>query len=258
MRKFIKTLSIITVALCLVNCSKNKIIINSESDLNGLMIGCQTGTTGESLLKENFPDIKIVSFRSANDALLSLKNRKIDAIMIDELPAKQIVTENRDLKIADLLFPSEEYAVAVRKGDSELLGKINATIERLKSDGTYAKMLQYFIGGDETVDINEPKPSADVSGGRLFMGTNAAFPPFEYTKGTEVIGFDATLGKFIADNYNKDFKIIDMSFRYLISALNAGAIDFIIAGMTVTDERKELVDFSIPYYISHQVIILRK
>ena len=89
------------------------------------------------------------------------------------------------------------------------------------------------------------------------MGTNAAFPPFEYTEGNEIVGFDVTVSNLIARDYGKELKIVDMSFDGLIAALQAGSIDFIAAGMTATEERRKNVDFSEAYYSSKQVIIIR-
>lgn len=91
----------------------------------------------------------------------------------------------------------------------------------------------------------------------LKMGTNAAFPPFEYTEGSEIVGFDVTVSNLIARDYGKELKIVDMSFDGLIAALQAGSIDFIAAGMTATEERRKNVDFSEAYYSSKQVIIVR-
>lgn len=95
--------------------------------------------------------------------------------------------------------------------------------------------------------------SADV----VKMGTNAAFPPFEYTEGAEIVGFDVTVSNLIARDYGKELKVVDMSFDGLIAALQAGSIDFIAAGMTATEERRKNVDFSEPYYSSKQTIIVR-
>lgn len=59
------------------------------------------------------------------------------------------------------------------------------------------------------------------------MGTNAAFPPFEYTEGAEVVGFDITMSQLIARDYGKELEVVDMNFDGLIAALQSGAIDFI-------------------------------
>jgi len=90
------------------------------------------------------------------------------------------------------------------------------------------------------------------------MGTNAAFPPFEYIEGTDPVGFDVTMSQLIARDFGKKLQVVDMAFDGLIAALQSDAIDFIAAGMTATDERRKNVDFSEPYYSSNQVIIVRK
>ncbi len=89
------------------------------------------------------------------------------------------------------------------------------------------------------------------------MGTNAAFPPFEWVEGKDPVGFDITLSELIAADYGQKLKVVDMSFDGLIAALQAGSVDFIASGMTATDERRKSVDFSDPYYSSKQTIIVR-
>lgn len=89
------------------------------------------------------------------------------------------------------------------------------------------------------------------------MGTNAAFPPFEFVEGSKVVGFDATMGELIAKDYGKELVIEDINFDALIAALQAGSIDFVAAGMTATEERRQNVDFSEPYFSSKQVIMVQ-
>jgi polar amino acid transport system substrate-binding protein len=110
---------------------------------------------------------------------------------------------------------------------------------------------------DGTITIPEDV-KADNASGEIRMGTNAAFPPFEYTQGTNVVGFDVAMSQLIAKDCGRNLKVVDMSFDGLIAALQSDAIDFIAAGMTATDERRQNVDFSDPYYSSKQVIIVRK
>ena len=102
-------------------------------------------------------------------------------------------------------------------------------------------------------------PADEVLSGKVVkLGTNAAFPPFEYVEGTKIVGFDITMGQKIAKDLGQSLEVVDMSFDSLIPALSSGAIDFIAAGMSVTEERKKNVDFSEPYFTSNQVIIVRK
>ena len=97
--------------------AKEKIVINTADDLVGKKIGVQAGTTGELYVQENVKDAKIASFKTGMDAALDLKNGAIDAIVLDELPAKEIVARNPSLMIVDLDLATEAYAIAVKKGE---------------------------------------------------------------------------------------------------------------------------------------------
>jgi ABC-type amino acid transport substrate-binding protein len=95
----------------------------------------------------------------------------------------------------------------------------------------------------------------------LVVGTNAAFPPFEYVggvSGDEIKGFDIEIAKQIAKDAGKTLKIENMKFDSLIVALNSGKIDMIASGMTITAERLKSVNFSQPYYEATQVVITQK
>ncbi|MCK8044475.1 basic amino acid ABC transporter substrate-binding protein [Shewanella sp. 1CM18E] len=95
----------------------------------------------------------------------------------------------------------------------------------------------------------------------LVVGTNATFPPFEYVggvSGDEIKGFDIDLAKQIAKDAGKTLKVENMNFDSLIVALNAGKIDFIASGMTITPERQASVDFSAPYYEATQLVLVNK
>ncbi len=92
--------------------------------------------------------------------------------------------------------------------------------------------------------------------GKLYVGTNAEFPPFEYLDKGEVVGFDIDLVKAIGKKLDMEIVIKDMAFDGLIPALETNKIDIVIAGMTASDERKMAVNFSTPYYTANQVIIL--
>jgi len=95
----------------------------------------------------------------------------------------------------------------------------------------------------------------------LVVGTNAAFPPFEYVggvSGDEIKGFDIDLARQIAKDAGKTLKVENMKFDSLIVALNAGKVDLIASGMTITPERQASVNFSNPYYEATQVVLVNK
>lgn len=249
-------MAVVLCALTFAGCAEKKqVTINSTEDLNGLKIGVQSGTTGQTWCEEN-TDSDVITFKSGMDAALDLKNGAIDAVVIDELPAKRIVEQNSDLKILDLRFTKEEYAIAVKKGNTELLDSINKTIAEMKENGDYERLTGAFMPADGNIVI--PENVATSGDGVVKMGTNATFWPFEYTEGSEVVGFDITMSQYIAKGYGKQLEVINMEFDALIAALQAGSIDFVAAGMSITPDRQAEVDFSDPYYSSEQVVIVRK
>ena len=255
--KKIVTICAALLALSALSAKPKKVEINSVADLEGKKIGVQAGTTGELYVQEEVPNAKLSSFKSGMDAAMDLKNGAIDAVVLDELPALQIVKRNPKLKIIrDPYFAAnkEEYAIAIKKGNADLLNTINATIAELKNNGGYEALVAAFMPADGNIQI--PANENGKGSKKLKLGTNAAFPPFEYVEGTDVVGFDITMGQKIAVKADAKLEVIDMAFDSLIPALQAGTIDFIAAGMSVTEERKKNVDFSDTYFAAAAVEVV--
>ena len=97
-----------------------------------------------------------------------------------------------------------------------------------------------------------------VNKGVLTMATNAYFPPYEYYQGEDIVGIDADIAKAVADKLGLELKIEDMEFDSIIPAVNSGKVDFGAAGMTVTEERLESVDFTESYCTGVQSVIVKK
>ena len=97
-----------------------------------------------------------------------------------------------------------------------------------------------------------------VEPGVLTMGTNATFPPYEYKDGDAVVGTDAEIAQALADKLGLKVKIVDMDFDSLIASVQSGKIDMSLAGMTVTEEREQNVDFTDSYATGVQVIIVKE
>ncbi len=91
----------------------------------------------------------------------------------------------------------------------------------------------------------------------LTMGTNAAFPPYEMVdENNNIIGIDAEIAAAVAEKLGMELEIKDMAFDSLITAVSSGSVDVVLAGMTVTEERKEAVNFSDSYATGIQVVIV--
>ena len=100
------------------------------------------------------------------------------------------------------------------------------------------------------------KGAATATEGKLTMATNAQFPPYEYYEGEEIVGIDAEIAGAIADKLGLELVIEDMEFDSIIEAVKSGKADMGLAGMTVTPERQETVDFTASYATGVQVVIV--
>ncbi len=233
--------------------------ISSLEDLADKTIGVQTGTTGDlqaTDVVEN--DSQMSRYNKGADAIQALKNGKLDCVVIDSQPAEKFVEANDDLKIIDGIFDDEQYAIAVKKGNSELLSDLNTALSELKEDGTIESIMSNYIGDEAGQHPYESPADVDRSNGTLTMATNAEFEPWEYYEGTEVVGIDADIAQAICDKLGYELVIEDMAFDTILAAIDSGKADFGAAGMTVTEERKESVDFTDTYANATQVVIVRK
>lgn len=97
-----------------------------------------------------------------------------------------------------------------------------------------------------------------TSGGTLVMATEAGFRPYEYYEGTDIVGVDVDIAREIAAEMGMELVVEHMEFGAIIPAVNSGKADFGAAGMSITDERKQQVDFTIEYATSKQVILTKK
>lgn len=118
--------------------------IATPDDLKGKKIGVQTGTTGD-IYAEDIENGEIQRFNKGMEAVMALNQGKVDAVIIDREPAKVFVKENAGLKILDEAFTEEEYAIAVKKGNTELLDKMNGAIKELKESGELQKIVDKYI-----------------------------------------------------------------------------------------------------------------
>ena len=118
--------------------------IASPDDLEGKKIGVQLGTTGD-IYAGDIKDATVERYNKGFEAVQALTQDKIDAVVIDGEPAKVFVKENEGLKMLDEAFTEEDYAIAVAKGNDELLDKINTALGELKDSGELDKIVDKYI-----------------------------------------------------------------------------------------------------------------
>lgn len=156
----------------------------------------------------------------------------------------------------ELELTAEDYAFAVKKGNTEFKTSINAILDEMGDDGSLETLINSYFDGTATFTYENKSSSPQT--GDLVVATNAYFPPFEYFEGNKFKGVDIEIASKIATKLGKTLFVKDMDFEAIIPSVASGESDIGMAGLTVNDERLKTVDFSLGYYSSYQVITVRE
>lgn len=121
--------------------SKQVVIVKKDSsikdvkDISNQKIAVQLGSVADTLLTKDFPKVTLIREKKYLAAIQDLKDSKVDAVVMDELPAKEMIKNNNSLNILDGSLAEDSYGMVVKKGNKELLDTINGVLERLVKDG---------------------------------------------------------------------------------------------------------------------------
>ncbi len=160
----------------------------------------------------------------------------------------------KGVKTIEIDLTNEEYAFGVDKSQQELLEQVNAFIGKIKEDGTLDEICEkYFANGEPTA---VKSAELDTSKDQLVVATNAAFEPFEYTKGEDYYGIDMELAALLAEELDQELVIQNMDFDAVCLSVGQQKCDIAMAGLTVNEERQEYVTFSETYYQASQRVIV--
>ena len=114
---------------------KENSAITSTKDIDNKKIAVQLGSIADTYVTDNYKNAEIVRQKKYLAAIEDLKSDKVDAVVMDELPAKEIISSNNGLKILEGSLANDSYGMVVKKGNSELLNIINKVLNRLKEEG---------------------------------------------------------------------------------------------------------------------------
>lgn len=259
-RKSFFIAAIICLIMIMSGCGEEAVAntVNSLDDLSGKKIGVQRKTTGD-IYASDIEDAEVVRFNRGIDAVTALKKGVIDAVIIDDAPAKVFVEEVSGLKLLDEPFAEEEYGIAVSKDNPELLKDINAALEKLEKDGTLDHIKDAWIMGEAKVTAYEGQDKDSYADGVLKMITNAEFPPYEnITEDGQIVGIDIDIMKAVCDELDMKLEVENTAFDSVIVSVERGMSSAAASGITITPERLEHVDFSNPYTTAKQVVIVRE
>lgn len=270
MKKLTITLvALITALTCafMVGCFGNK-----------TKVGVQTGTTGEFYVKGNadmlfdgYENLDCMAYSNGGLAVKAMLDGQVEYVIIDNGPAKQLVEQNKGVKMIDIALSTEKYAFGVDKNQADLLTAVNSLIAEIKGNGVlnalFAKYdaLEYddegnVVGGDDAIEgVTSAAKDTGNAAGQLVVSTNASFAPYEYKKGDKFAGIDMEIAKMIADKLGLELVIDDMDFDAVVTSVGKNGVDIAMAGLTVTATRQQVVNFSDSYYEgAYQVILVKE
>lgn len=161
----------------------------------------------------------------------------------------------RGVKVIDVDLTKEEYAFGIDKDQPELMKSVNEYINEIKEDGTFVDICNKYFGDGEPTAVTSA--ALDKKKDQLVVATNAAFEPFEYTKGESYYGIDMEIAAGLAKKLGKELVIQNMKFDAVCLSVGQHKSDIAMAGLTVKEDRKKYVDFSDTYYNAAQRLIVK-
>ncbi len=254
------------------------------ADLKGATIGAQTGTFHLEVL-DQVDGITKKDFADFTDLLNALKSGAIDGYVAEEPTAFEVCGKDDTLTFLPFVnndtgftATDEETGIAVAfQTGSDMVAKVNEVLAGISAETRKSLMSQIVsISADpDTQASNAPvlvSDSTDTSNGTLKIAMECAYAPFNWTQTTDANGavpiqgqndmyangYDVQVAKYIAAELGMALEVYSYVWDSLIPAVQSGAVDAIIAGMSPTAERAKEVDFTDCYYNSNLVVIIKK
>lgn len=257
---------------------------NSIADLAGAKIAAQTGTFHADALAQ-IPNVQASTYPEFSDLLTALKSGAIDGYVAEEPTAFSVCASNDDLtyltfKNNDTGFTATAadvgIAIGFKKGNT-LRDQINTVLAEITAEQRTELMEQIvtLASGGTVTEFAVHCDAPATTTGTLKIGMECAYEPYNWTdtegtslgavpissegqNGLYANGYDVQIAQYVANRLGLKLEIYAMEWDSLIPAVNSGAIDAIIAGMSPTAERAQQVDFTDTYYESNLVVIIRK
>ena len=232
--------------------------ITRPADLDGRRVAVITGTTGDFMVRKNYPKAQILDMVYAADAALAVQTRKADAFVFDRNTLQYIIARsNNTFELLPERVATVDIAIPMRSADTELHQKVNAVITRFQQDGTLQSLKAKWIDSPP----RDPQPPNIVLSGKngvLRMGTCLLTEPYAFVANGKMVGHDIDLAYLLAEQLGVSLEIADMSFDAMNAALQAGKIDLAIANFYKQDGVEKICVFSIPYIHNDISVLVRR
>ncbi|HFU4363930.1 TPA: ABC transporter substrate-binding protein/permease [Streptococcus suis] len=247
--------------------------ISSYEDLKGKTVGVKNGTAAQAFLEENKDKygFSIKTFDTGDLMYNSLSTGAVDAVMDDEAVIQYAIQQGQDLSIDIEGEAIGSFGFSVKKGSQYeyLVEDFNKALAVMKEDGTYEKIMNTWLGSSTaSADTTDYSSRLTLTGDANTKATpvkssytivaDSSFAPFEYQdENGNYVGIDMELIKAIAEQQGFTITIQNPGFDAALNAVQAGQADAVIAGMSITDARKEIFDFSDAYYSSNILLAVK-
>ncbi|MBQ9781948.1 MAG: transporter substrate-binding domain-containing protein [Clostridia bacterium] len=220
-------------------------------------IGVQEGTTS-LMYADCLKGTKVSSFTSFPLAAEAMKNGNVDYVMCDKATATSICNTIDGVKFIDISLSTEFYGIAMDKNQPELGTAINAVLAE-KATEIQAIIDKYMaLDTENYVGVTSAAKNNDNQAGQLVVATNAEFSPWEYVDGDKYYGIDMEIAQLLATELGLELVIDDMAFESVVSSVGNHGVDIAMSGITITNERKEIVNFSTSYYTESIVLLCKE
>ncbi len=222
-------------------------------------IGLVTGATQAEMAAEMYPEAKIRYFSGLADVLAALDAGQIDCTIIPYFASIQYLEDYPNFAVLkDELYPCEMgLAFPKNKESDELRQQVNEYLAAIRADGTYEKLENNWLKEPNASPMVEKKDLGPGEHKKLIVATSGTFVPFSYIFNGEPAGFDIDFvtGFCNAYDYDLEFKIMD--FNSILLAVATGQCDMASSHLSITEERKESVDFSDCYAMNYNLLMYK-
>lgn len=239
--------------------------VSSYEELSGKEVGVKNGTAAQTFLEKNKDKygFTIKTFDTSDLMNNSLDTGSIFAAMDDQPVVEYAIKQGKSYAINIAGEAIGSFGFSVKKGsDYEyLVDDFNKALADMKKDGTYDAIMAKWLGTDSSKLSSTGDASAKATPVKTTykIVADSSFAPFEFQDDTgNYVGIDMELIKTIAEQQGFSIDISNPGFDAALNAVQAGQADAVIAGMSITDARKKIFDFSDPYYTSNILLAVQK
>ena len=227
------------------------------ADLSGKKIGVMTGSIQAVMMPELIPDATYMEFNSVSDLIVALNSKKIDAFGCDESLYTSMLWEGQAVDRIDEPLGESNYGMIFPKGKKlELQSEINEYIAKVNADGTLEALEEKWFGAQEPTEF-ESYDNLNGTKGTITVAVSSSSMPFVYLKNNKFTGFDIEFIIAFAKEYGYDIKFVDTAFAAILGGVQSEKYDLGMSGITITEERKESMDFSDVYHVEDLAVIIR-